>query len=128
MKWLSDSRASNLIYGVIFVLIVAALAVVGYMLNGWSFGDSLFMVVLTIFTVGYDEVHPLDTVVLRAITIPLIVLGCTGMIYLRPLPTTRINPGDGVTILGRGGRANVLNKFSEPSTGLDLADHLAARP
>jgi hypothetical protein len=53
MKWLSDSRASNLIFGVIFVLIVAALAVVGYMLNGWSFGDSLFMV--SIFTVGYDE-------------------------------------------------------------------------
>jgi voltage-gated potassium channel len=82
MRWISKSRASNLIYGVIFVLIVGALAVVGYMLNGWSFGDSLFMVVLTIFTVGYDEVHPLDTDLLRAITIALIVLGCTGMIYL----------------------------------------------
>lgn len=82
MKWLSVSRASNLIYGVTFVLIIAALAVVGYMLNEWSFGDSLFMVVLTIFAIGYDEVHPLDTVALRAITIALIVLGCTGMIYL----------------------------------------------
>src|SRR5208282_2944788 len=72
MRWFSDSRANNLIYGVIFLMMVAALAVVGYMLNGWSFSDSLFMTVVTIFTVGYDEVRPLDTVVLRAITITLI--------------------------------------------------------
>jgi len=52
MRWFSDSRANNLIYGVIFLLVVGALAVVGYMLNGWSFGDSLFMTVVTIFTVG----------------------------------------------------------------------------
>jgi Trk K+ transport system NAD-binding subunit len=82
MRWFSESRANNLIYGVIFLMMVAALAVVGYMLNGWSFSDSLFMTVVTIFTVGYDEVRPLDTVVLRAITITLIVLGCTAMIYL----------------------------------------------
>ena len=82
MRWFSDSRANNLIYGVIFLMMVAALAVVGYMLNGWSFSNSLFMTVVTIFTVGYDEVRPLDTVVLRAITITLIVLGCTAMIYL----------------------------------------------
>ncbi|ACK50288.1 TrkA-N domain protein [Methylocella silvestris BL2] len=82
MKWLSNSLARNLILGVVFVVIVAALGVIGYMHNGWSFGDSLFMVVLTIFTVGYEEVHPLDTIELRALTIGLIALGCTGMIYL----------------------------------------------
>jgi Trk K+ transport system NAD-binding subunit len=31
----------------------------------------------------------------------------------RPLPGTRIAAGDGITILGRSGRANVLNKFAE---------------
>ena len=50
--------------------------------NGWSFGDALFMVVLTVYTVGYQEVHPLDTLELRAITIAIIMLGCTGVIYL----------------------------------------------
>jgi Trk K+ transport system NAD-binding subunit len=40
------------------------------------------MVVITLFTVGYGEVHPIATPALRALTITLIVLGCTGMIYL----------------------------------------------
>ncbi len=82
MRWLSNSPARNLILGVVFVLIVSALGVLGYMHNGWSFGDSIFMVVLTVFTVGYGEVHPLDSVELRTISIALIVFGCTGMIYL----------------------------------------------
>jgi Trk K+ transport system NAD-binding subunit len=33
----------------------------------------------------------------------------------RPLPTTCIKPGDGVTILSRSGRPNLVNKFSEPA-------------
>lgn len=82
MKWLARSAARHLILGVVFVLIVSCLGILGYMHNGWSFGDSLFMVVLTVYTVGYDEVHPLDTIELRAITIAVIVLGCTGIIYL----------------------------------------------
>lgn len=82
MKWLSNSLARNLILGVVFVVIVAALAVLAYMHYGWSFGDALYMTVLTVYTVGYGEVHPLDTPELRAITITLMVLGCTGMIYL----------------------------------------------
>jgi voltage-gated potassium channel len=48
---------------------------------GWSFDDALYMVVLTIYTVGYDEVHPIVTPVLRDITMITIVLGCTGMIF-----------------------------------------------
>ena len=40
------------------------------------------MVVLTVYTVGYDEVRPIDTPELRAVTIALIVTGCTGMIFL----------------------------------------------
>ena len=82
MKWLSNSAARNLILGVVFILIVSCLGILGYMHNGWSFGDALFMVVLTVYTVGYQEVHPLDTLELRAITIAIIVLGCTGVIYL----------------------------------------------
>ena len=44
--------------------------------------DAVYMTVLTIFTVGYDEVEPVATPALRLITIGLIVLGCTGMIFL----------------------------------------------
>jgi voltage-gated potassium channel Kch len=49
---------------------------------GWSFRDAAFMVVTTIFTVGYGEVRPIDTPALDVITITLVILGCTGIIFL----------------------------------------------
>jgi Trk K+ transport system NAD-binding subunit len=82
MRSLLESRAGNLIYGILFVLCIGALGVISYLLNGWSLGDALYMVVLTVFTVGYEEVRPIDTPTLRVLTIVLIILGCTGMIYL----------------------------------------------
>ncbi|MGA3064979.1 MAG: potassium channel family protein [Methylocystis sp.] len=82
MIWVPNSRVANLFYAVYIVVFISGLAVLGYMLNGWSFGDALYMVVLTVFTVGFSEVRPVDTATLRTITVILIVIGCTGMIYL----------------------------------------------
>jgi trk system potassium uptake protein TrkA/voltage-gated potassium channel len=82
MSPLSHPQARNLLIGIGCVLTVSGGAIGAYMLNGWSFGDALYMVVVTVFTVGYGEVRPLDTTVLRFITMSLIVLGCTGMIFL----------------------------------------------
>lgn len=85
MKWLSNSLARNLIIGVVFVLIVSAIAVLAYMHNGWSFGDALYMTVLTVYTVGYGEVHPLNTLELRAITI-------SARLHRHDLPHRRAGP------------------------------------
>ncbi len=71
-----------LVGGVLFVLAVAIAAVAAYVSQGWSLGDAIYMTVLTVFTVGYDEVEPVATPALRIITMGLIVLGCTGMIFL----------------------------------------------
>ncbi len=79
---LGASPVRNLVGGVLFVVIVCALAVGAYCGEGWSFGDSLYMSVLTVFTVGYGEVRPINTPALRVITMGLIVFGCTGMIFL----------------------------------------------
>jgi voltage-gated potassium channel len=81
IKFLS-SPLRNLAAGVAFMLVVSACATAAYMENGWRFGDALYMVVLTVYTVGYEEVIPINTPELRAITIALIVTGCTGMIFL----------------------------------------------
>ncbi len=76
------SPARNLVAGAAFVLIVMALGIGAYVSTGWSWGDAIYMVVLTVFTVGYDEVRPINTPELRAITIGVIWFGCTGMIFL----------------------------------------------
>ncbi|MBV8458088.1 MAG: two pore domain potassium channel family protein [Acetobacteraceae bacterium] len=73
------SPIRNLIGGAAFVLLVMALAIAGYVHLGWSWGDALYMVVLTVFTVGYGEVHPINTPELRAITIGLIWLDAPGL-------------------------------------------------
>jgi voltage-gated potassium channel len=76
------SPLRNLILGGTFVLFICLLATIGYMAAGWSLGDAVYMVVLTIYTVGYDEVRMIHTPFLRANTMMLIILGCTGMIFL----------------------------------------------
>ena len=79
---LSDSPARNLTGGLLYMAVVIALATLAYILSGWSFDDAFYMVILTVFTVGYGEVRPIDTLDLRVITIATIVLGCTGIIFL----------------------------------------------
>src|SRR3712207_2972231 len=42
--------------------IITVVGVLGYMVfEGWSFADALYMTVITLTTVGYREVRPLDT-------------------------------------------------------------------
>jgi Trk K+ transport system NAD-binding subunit len=77
-----SSPLRNLIGGMLFVLAVMAAAIGAYVQVGWSLGDAIYMVVLTVFTVGYDEVRPIDTTGLRVITVALIWFGCTGMIFV----------------------------------------------
>lgn len=54
---------------------------VGFMLiGGWSVLDALFMTVISITTVGYEEVHPLDARG-EGFAISLIVFGVAGFLY-----------------------------------------------
>src|SRR5580704_18661100 len=76
MTGLLDSPVRNLTFGVFYILTVMVLATVAYMAAGWSFRDAIYMVIVTIYTVGYNEVRPINTPALNFITIALIVLGC----------------------------------------------------
>ena len=71
----------NLASVTLFMLAVVAVTTGGYMEAGWNFQDSLYMVTLTVFTVGYGEVHPIDTAYLHALTMMTMLLGCSGMIF-----------------------------------------------
>lgn len=76
------SPLRNLAAALGFVVLVYLAATVGYILAGWSPGDAAYMVTLTIFSVGYEEVQPVNSEYLRILTSATIVLGCTGMIVL----------------------------------------------
>ena len=49
----------NLLRGLAFMAIVMAIGIIGYRFGaGWGWSDAIYMVVITIFTVGYGEVRP----------------------------------------------------------------------
>ncbi|MHB8573474.1 MAG: potassium channel family protein [Candidatus Dormibacteria bacterium] len=65
----------------VYVGLVVTLGTLGYMLiERWNLLDSFYMTVTTISTVGFQEVHPLDTVG-RLFTVLLIVTGVGGLFY-----------------------------------------------
>jgi len=82
MTGLLDSPVRNLTAGIAYTVTVMILATAAYMAVGWSFRDAIYMVIVTVYTVGYNEVRPINTPALNVITIGLIVLGCTGIIFL----------------------------------------------
>ncbi|MGZ3275364.1 MAG: potassium channel family protein [Caulobacteraceae bacterium] len=82
MKGLADSPLRNLGWVVAFVVAVVIASTLAYMHAGWSFADAVYMVLLTVYTVGYGEVRPIDTPYLHGVTIATMVLGCTGMILV----------------------------------------------
>ena len=129
-------------------------AVLGYSIAGWSLVDSLYMVVITIFGVGYGEVQPIDTPNLKFFTAVIIIAGCSSGIYVvggfvqmvaegeiqRVLGVRRMSRGieqtSGHVIIcgfGRVGQilASELNELGEPFVCVDsnperiaLADEL----
>ena len=76
------SPVRNLVSILAFVGFVIVAATIAYMKAGWPFADAIYMVLLTVYTVGYGEVRPIDTPYLHAVTMGTMVLGCTGMILL----------------------------------------------
>ncbi|MCB1210002.1 MAG: NAD-binding protein [Verrucomicrobiales bacterium] len=80
-KTLSRPQA-NLLYAAAFVAAVMVVFTLGYRFAGWSWGDAIYMVIITAFSVGFGEVMPVTDPWLRAWTVALIVLGCTGIIFI----------------------------------------------
>lgn len=81
LNYKPPSPVRRIVTGVLLSVSIALMAVVAYVQNGWSWLDSIYMVVITISGVGYGEVHPINTPSLHWITIGLIVLGYMAAIY-----------------------------------------------
>lgn len=73
---------ANLRVALLLLLFLIILGTAGYrILEGWSLFDALYMTVTTLATVGYGEVHPLDTAG-RIFTMIFVIVGVGTAFYL----------------------------------------------
>jgi voltage-gated potassium channel len=71
----------GLYIGALMFLSVIVAGSTAYCLEGWKFSDAIYMVIITVFSVGYEEVEPVATPILRAITMLIIVAGDASKVY-----------------------------------------------
>lgn len=133
----------RLILVVVLLSTMCTASVATYVWHGWRLDDAIYMVVITIFGVGYGEVQPVDSTVLRAVTMMLIFMSYGSLIVIvggfvqmvmegeitRALSHRRITKGidqlDGHTILcgyGRAGRilAKELDEANHEFVVIDM--------
>lgn len=68
--------------GTAFFILTIIAAVIGYVLFGWTTLEAVYMVVITIFGVGYGEVQPLETPTEKIFTIFVILAGTSSALYI----------------------------------------------
>ncbi|PSR18402.1 potassium channel protein, partial [filamentous cyanobacterium CCP3] len=76
-----NSSFRRIVTGIVFFSLTVMAAVIGYMVAGWNFLDAIYMVVITIFGVGYGEVQPLNSPPLKVFTIFVIIAGALSVAY-----------------------------------------------
>jgi voltage-gated potassium channel len=79
---LINRAIKRIVVGALFFCTTITVAIAGYVLAGWSWMDATYMVVITIFGVGYGEVKPVDTPALKLFTICVIIAGTTSAVYV----------------------------------------------
>lgn len=77
-----QSSFKRIAIGTAFFVLTIIVAVIGYLLYGWSLMEAIYMVVITIFGVGYGEVKPIESNSERIFTIALILAGTSSALYI----------------------------------------------
>lgn len=102
-----------LITGLVGIVLLFNTAVVGYMLvEGWNFFDSLYMVVITLATVGFGEVHPLSKGG-RVLTMCLIMTGVGLFTFIAGSVAQVLVEGRIQNLLGRRRMRKAISKMSD---------------
>ena len=84
----------RLAWSVGLLLLITIAGLIGYrLISEFSWFDALYQVVLTLTTVGFREVHPLDEAG-RAFTVGLAVVGVTTGLYLMAAAAATLLEGD----------------------------------
>jgi voltage-gated potassium channel len=72
----------NILTGMTFFIITVVIAICGYILSGWSLLDATYMVVITVFGVGFGEVKPLTEPGIRVFTMFVIIAGSISVVSM----------------------------------------------
>lgn len=101
-----------LIGGFVALALIFVCGVLGYMrVEGWSFFDSLYQVVITLSTVGFQEVYPLSRNG-RVLTMLLIVSGVGAFAYLVGSFTQVLVEGRLQKYFGRRRMQKIIDRLS----------------
>ncbi|WP_155321325.1 potassium channel family protein [Desulfosarcina ovata] len=75
-------RNAHLVISILLSFVLLGAGSVGYMvIEGWGFGDAMYMTVITLATVGYGEVHQVSSTG-RMFTVVLILMGVGYFMYV----------------------------------------------
>src|ERR687897_3955233 len=92
--------------------VITVIGVLGYMfLEGWSFIDALYMTVITLTTVGYREVRPLDTTG-QLWTMALLITGVGTLFYVSVSSVELVVEGTVRGYFGRRRMERAINRLS----------------
>jgi voltage-gated potassium channel len=65
----------------LYLAAIFTISVSGYLVLGWSLLDAVYMVVITMFGVGFEEVHPIVTPGAKVFTMFVVVGGWSAVFY-----------------------------------------------
>jgi voltage-gated potassium channel len=96
----------------LYLTAVFAVCVAGYLIYGWSLMDSVYMVVITMFGVGFGEVHPLDTAG-KIFTIFVIIGGTSAVVFVIGEVIRFVTEGEIMKAIGELKKSRQVESISE---------------
>ena len=107
------TKTRNLIFAAFMLTLIVSIGTAGYMvLEKWHFLDSLYMTVITLTTVGFSEVHPLNEQG-RILTMTILLSGLGVVGYLVGTLTQILVEGQLLRIMGRKKLERQIEKLKD---------------
>ncbi len=99
--------------GIIIFAATCVIGTCGYAFAGWSWLDAVYMVVITIFGVGFGEVRPIEEPWLKFFTMAFILIGCSSLSYVIGGIVQMITEGEVTRIMGTRIRSKEIDQLHD---------------
>jgi voltage-gated potassium channel len=103
----------RIITGALLFVATLVIAITGYMIAGWSLLESIYMVVITTFGVGYGEVRPITTPELKVFTMLVIIGGTSSTLYIVGAFIQMVTEGEINQVLGKRRMTRTIETISD---------------